>query len=58
MNIHKHMEAIFVVMLVVVCAGTFVLDRVRDEGAGQTVAAVRGSTLQDGGGVVALARRA
>ncbi len=58
MNIHKHMEAVFVVTLVVVCAGTLVLDWVRDEGVGQTVAVVRGSTMGSGGGVVMASRRA
>jgi hypothetical protein len=30
MNMHKHMEAIFVVTLVVVSAGTFAFDSMRD----------------------------
>lgn len=58
MNIHKHMEAIFVVTLVVVSAGSFVFDWLRDEGAGPTVAAVHGSATHDGGAVVMPARRA
>jgi hypothetical protein len=43
MNIHKHMEAIFVVTLVVVSAGTFALDSVREADAGQSATAARDS---------------
>jgi hypothetical protein len=39
MNIHKHMEAIFVVTLVVVSTGTLALDSVREADAGQTASA-------------------
>ena len=43
MNMHKHMEAIFVVTLAVVSAGTFALDSVREADAGQTSSAARDS---------------
>jgi len=43
MNIHKHMEAIFVVTLVVVSAGTFALDSVMEADAGQSAKAARES---------------
>jgi len=39
MNIHKHMEAIFVVALVVVSAGSFALDNAPAADAGQPAAA-------------------
>jgi uncharacterized protein YqfB (UPF0267 family) len=39
MNIHKHMEAIFVVTLAVVSAGTFALDSVGEADAGRTASA-------------------
>lgn len=39
MNMHKHMEAIFVVTLVVVSAGTFALDSVREADTGQSTSA-------------------
>lgn len=39
MNMHKHMEAIFVVTLVVVSAGTFALDSVGEADTGQSTSA-------------------
>lgn len=45
MNMHKHMEAIFVVTLAVVSAGTFALDSVREADAGQTASAARDSKM-------------
>jgi hypothetical protein len=44
MNIHKHMEAIFVVTLVVVSTGTFALDSVRDADGGQAATARENAT--------------
>ena len=62
MNIHKHMEAIFVVTLVVVSAGTFALDSVREADAGQSASAARDSATANARAVVvrapALAQRA
>jgi len=43
MNLHKHMEAVFVVTLVLVSAGTFALDSVRAADAGQTASAASDS---------------
>jgi hypothetical protein len=62
MNIHKHMEAIFVVTLVVVSGGTFALDSVREADAGQSASAARDSATANARAVVvrapALAQRA
>jgi hypothetical protein len=52
MNIHKHMEAIFVVTLVIVSAGTFALDSVREADAGQSASAARDSTTANARAVV------
>jgi hypothetical protein len=52
MNIHKHMEAIFVVTLVVVSAGTFALDSVREADAGQSASAARDSATANARAVV------
>ena len=52
MNMHKHMEAIFVVTLVVVSAGTFALDSVREADAGQTASAVRDSKTANARAIV------
>ena len=52
MNMHKHMEAIFVVTLVVVSAGTFALDSVRETDAGQSAAAASESTTANARAVV------
>ena len=52
MNIHKHMEAIFVVTLVVVSGGTLVLDSVREADAGQTASAARESAMAKARAVV------
>ena len=41
MNIHKHMEAIFVVTLVVVSAGTFAFDSVKEADAGLSASVAR-----------------
>ena len=43
MNIHKHMEAIFVVTLVVVSAGTFAFDSMKEGGVGLAASAARDS---------------
>jgi hypothetical protein len=51
MNIHKHMEAIFVVTLVVVSAGTFALDSAPAADAGQSASAA-GATANAGAAVV------
>lgn len=52
MNIHKHMEAIFVVTLVVVSAGTFALDSVREADAGPTASAARDSATANARAIV------
>lgn len=39
MNMHKHMEAIFVVTLVVVSAGTFAFDSMREAATSQSASA-------------------
>lgn len=41
MNIHKHMEAIFVVALVVVSVGTFAFDSVKEADAGLSASSAR-----------------
>ena len=55
MNIHKHMEAIFVVTLAVVSAGTFPLDSVREADVGQAASAARESATAKARAVVARA---
>jgi hypothetical protein len=54
MNIHKHMEAIFVVTLVVVSAGTFALDSAGEADAGQSasVSAARDNATANARAVV------
>jgi hypothetical protein len=52
MNIHKHMEAIFVVTLVVVSTGSFVLDSVREAEAGQSASPARHGAAADARAVV------
>jgi hypothetical protein len=52
MNMHKHMEAIFVVTLVVVSAGTFALDSVREADAGQSASIARDSATAHARAVV------
>lgn len=41
MNIHKHMEAIFVVTLFVVSTGTLAFDSLKEAAAGQSAAVAR-----------------
>lgn len=41
MNIHKHMEAIFVVTLFVVGAGTLAFESLKDADAGRSAAVAR-----------------
>ena len=52
MNIHKHMEAIFVVTLVVVGTGTFALDSVQEADAGQSADAARDGATVDARAIV------
>ncbi|MGJ9416662.1 hypothetical protein ACHAC9_02685 [Massilia sp. CMS3.1] len=52
MNIHKHMEAIFVVTLVVVSAGTFAFDNVKEAEAGLSAAVARDSVTEARAAVV------
>ncbi|MFC5460376.1 hypothetical protein [Massilia niabensis] len=47
MNIHKHMEAIFVVTLVVVSTGTFALDSVREADAERSTSVARDGAAAD-----------
>jgi len=47
MNIHKHMEAIFVVMLVTVTAGTFAFDSMRASDAQQSASVARDAATRD-----------
>ena len=52
MNMHKHMEAIFVVTLVIVSAGTFALDSVREADSGQSASSARDSATANARAVV------
>jgi hypothetical protein len=52
MNIHKHMEAIFVVTLVIVSAGTFAFDSMRDADTWGTAAVARDKAVRDARTVV------
>ena len=46
MNMHKHMEAIFVVTLVVVSTGTFALDSVTEAEAEQSASVARDAVAE------------
>jgi hypothetical protein len=52
MNIHKHMEAIFVVTLVVVSAGTFAFDCMRDADTWGTASVARDKAVRQARTVV------
>jgi hypothetical protein len=52
MNIHKHMEAIFVVTLVVVSTGSFALDSIREAEAGPSAPVARKGAAADARAVV------
>ena len=52
MNIHKHMEAIFVVTLVVVGTGSFALDSVAEAQARRSAPAARNGAALDARAVV------
>jgi hypothetical protein len=47
MNIHKHMEAIFVVTLVTVTAGTFAFDSMREPEAPRSASVARDEAARD-----------
>ena len=52
MNIHKHMEAIFLVTLVVASAGTFAFDSMRDADTWGTASVARDKAVRDARTVV------
>ena len=52
MNIHKHMEAIFVVTLVVVSAGSFALDSLPQADGERMASATRDGAAPDARAVV------
>jgi hypothetical protein len=47
MNIHKHMEAIFVITLVTVTAGTFAFDSMREADASRSASVARDAAMRD-----------